>query len=1070
MSLKNIDPQISQLKFDFPNEEKEILKFWEEIDAFRTSLKLSEKKPKFTFYDGPPFATGLPHYGHLLAGTIKDIVTRYAHQLGFHVERRFGWDCHGLPIEYEIDKALGIKSPQQVLELGIDKYNAECKKIVMRFSKEWEVIVNRMGRWIDFKNDYKTMNLPFMESVWWVFKQLFLKDQVYLGYKVMPYSTACCTPLSNFEANQNYKDVADPSVVISFPLESDPSVSFLVWTTTPWTLPSNVALCVNPGFDYIQIQDEESKSFWILSEQRLEMIYKDVKKAKFKVIKKYKGEDLKGMKYIPLFNFFPSCSFIVLTDSYVTNDSGTGIVHQAPAFGEDDYRVCLENKIISKESLPPCPIDASGCFTKEVPPCLGMHVKDADKVIQKILKSDGRLIRQSQLEHSYPFCWRSDTPLIYRAIPSWFVRVENIVDKLMKNNAQSRWVPEAIQENRFGNWLLNARDWSISRNRYWGTPIPLWVSEDLSEIVCVGSIQELRDLSGCGPLDDIHRDKIDHIKIPSSKGNGMLKRVDEVFDCWFESGSMPYAQNHYPFERKEEFENLFPADFIAEGLDQTRGWFYTLLVLSTHIFDKPAFKNLIVNGLVLASDGKKMSKRLKNYPEPTSIFDNYGADALRLYLINSPVVRAEPLRFSENGVKDVLKDVCLPWLNSYKFFVGQVIRLKSDENVDYKFKEHKSTNIMDRWILASCQSLIEFVRQEMAAYRLYTVVPRLLKLIEDLTNWYIRFNRKRFKGENGLEDALDAMNTLYHVLLLLCKIMSPFTPFITENMYQGLKKFKDQGENSQSIHFLDFPQVDKSLIDEDILRSVTRMQSVINLGRNIRETKSISLKTPLAELVVIHVNKQYLDDVKSLDSYVYEELNVRNIIFSQDEKQYNVKYRLLADMKSLGVKLKKDAQKVKVGLSQLSSEEIQVFMKEKKITVMGHELTDEFLNVVRYFDETTSNSYESNSDRDVLVLLNTTVDNNLFEEKLAREWINRIQRLRKKVGLNPTDDVDVYYKVLTDINDQLTKMLVTQSELIKKTLKKDAIESKQMPGNLEIYAKDDIEIEGSKFDVFLIKH
>ncbi|KAJ1980253.1 isoleucine--tRNA ligase, partial [Dimargaris cristalligena] len=639
--------------FSFPKEEEKIQAYWREIDAFRTSVKLSEGRKPFTFYDGPPFATGLPHYGHLLAGTIKDVVTRFAHQTGHYVERRFGWDCHGLPVEHEIDKKLHITGRDDVMAMGIDKYNAECRSIVMRYANEWRSTVERLGRWIDFDNDYKTLDTSFMESVWWAFGQLYGKGKVYRGVRVMPFSTGCNTPLSNFEATQNYKDVVDPAVTVAFPLVSDPTVQLLAWTTTPWTLPSNLALCVNPDFEYIKIRDGETGQLYVLLEKRLDVLYKNPKKAKFEILDRFSGSSMLGWEYIPLFDYFveefQGRAFKVLNDRYVTDESGTGIVHQAPGFGEDDHRCCTEAGVISPDGFLPCPVNESGIMTSEVTDFAGLYIKDADKEIQKHLKRVNRLVRQTQMSHSYPFCWRSDTPLVYKAVPSWFVRVREITDRLLANNRTSRWVPEFVQEKRFGNWLAAARDWNISRNRYWGTPIPLWVSDDYEEVVCVGSVAELEELTGVTGLTDIHRDKIDHLTIPSRTGRGVLRRIEEVFDCWFESGSMPYAQKHYPFENRELFESTFPADFVSEGIDQTRGWFYTLLVLSTHLFDCAPYKNLIASGLVLAADGKKMSKRLKNYPDPTLVIDKYGADALRMYLINSPVVRAETLKFKEEG-------------------------------------------------------------------------------------------------------------------------------------------------------------------------------------------------------------------------------------------------------------------------------------------------------------------------------------------------------------------------------------------------------------------------------------
>ncbi|KAI3631018.1 hypothetical protein MIR68_010508 [Amoeboaphelidium protococcarum] len=1075
------NPNLTLMRHEFAAEERKVLEFWRSVDAFNTQTKLGEGKPRYSFYDGPPFATGLPHYGHLLAGTIKDTVTRYAAQTGHYVERRFGWDTHGLPVEYEIDKKLGIKNKEDVMKLGIDKYNAECRSIVMRYAKEWEITVERMGRWIDFENDYKTLNTSYMESVWWVFKQLFEKGQVYQGFKVMPFSTACNTPLSNFEANQNYKDVLDPAVTVSFPLVDQPDVSVLAWTTTPWTLPSNLALCVHPEFDYVQIKDEESGSNWILLEKRLEILYKDPKKAKFQVIKKYKGAELVGMKYVPLFDYFADkkeSAFKIVSDTYVTDDSGTGIVHQAPGFGEDDYRVCLANGIIAKGETGYCPVDESGCYMEKVADFKGVYVKDADKLITKQLKNQGRVVRQSQLSHSYPFCWRSDTPLIYKAVPCWFVRVEEIVPKLLKNNSLTHWVPDFVQEKRFANWLANARDWAVSRNRYWGTPIPIWASDDMEEIVCVGSVEELELLSGQTGITDLHRDNIDHIQIPSKKGKGNLKRIEEVFDCWFESGSMPYAQQHYPFENKEVFEKSFPADFIAEGLDQTRGWFYTLLVLSTHLFDQPPFKNLIVNGLVLASDGKKMSKRLKNYPEPSTVIEAYGADALRLYLINSPVVRAETLKFKEDGVLEVLKDVLSPWVNSFKFFAAQALLLKKDAGIDFMYNENVSQldNLMDKWILGSTQSLIQFVRAEMAAYRLYTVVPKLLKLIDSITNWYIRFNRKRLKGENGTEETQVALNTLFEVLLTLTRAMAPFTPFLCENMYQGLKQFipADSAFNKQfkvtrSVHFIDFPSVRQEYFDQETERAVGRMQTVILLGRQTREQKNISLRQPLRELVIIYQSEEYKQDIQRLESYIKEELNVRTITLTQDEEQYGVRYKIQPDNKVLGLKFRKDTAKIKNALNDLSSQEVKQFMTTNKIQLAGFDLTNEELSVGRFFDASASSgNYESNSEKDALILLDTTLDKQLLQEGLAREWINRVQKLRRKAGFVQTDSVDVYYKFVNDLDDQVNEMLKTQKETLVSMFK--SAPSQLLDDSQATDIVEETEINGSTFNLYLKKN
>jgi len=1070
------------MSIDFPKEEEVVLQRWREINAFHRQVELSQGRPHYTFYDGPPFATGLPHYGHLLASTIKDIIPRYWSMKGFHVERRFGWDTHGLPIEHEIDKKLGISGKEAVMELGIGKYNEECRAIVMRYATEWRHTIERLGRWIDFDNDYKTMDTTFMESEWWAFKQLFDKDQVYQGYRVMPYSTVLTTALSNFEANQNYQDVTDPAVVVSFPLEHEPETSLLAWTTTPWTLPSHLGLAVHPDFEYIKIKDEKSGNQYILLESLLSTLYKDPKKAKFTKIGKVTGKEMLGWKYQPLFDYFyeefKEVAFKVLNANYVTADSGTGIVHQAPAFGEDDYNVAVAAGVITEARPPPDPVSDTGHFLDRVRDFKGMHVKEADKHIIKYLKGTGRLIVDSQLKHSYPMCPRSDTPLIYRAVPSWFIRIPNTIQDMLKNIEGTHWVPAAVKEKRFTSWIANARDWNVGRNRYWGTPIPLWVSDDLEERVCVGSIGELRALSGYeGELNDIHRDKVDHITIPSKQGKGTLKRIEEVFDCWFESGSMPFASQHYPFENVDKFKASFPGDFIAEGLDQTRGWFYTLVVMGTQLFGASPFKNCVVNGIVLAEDGKKMSKRLKNYPDPGLVMSKFGSDALRLYLINSPVVRAEPLRFKETGVKEVVQKVLLPLWNSYKFFEGQVILLKKMEGVDYVWDpemESTNTNVMDRWILASCQSLLEFVNEEMKYYRLYTVVPRLLELIDNTTNWYIRFNRKRLKGEGGLEDTLHALNALFEVLFTLCRGLAPFTPFLTDNIYQKLLPHipkKLQAEDARSVHFLQFPEVRKELFDAEVERRVGRMQTVIELGRVSRERRAVGLKQPLKTLVVIHRDQQYLDDVKSLEKYVTEELNVRDLVLTSDEAQYNVLYSVIADWPVLGKKLKKDMARVKKALPDLTSDQVKDYVKDKFIIVDGIRLEEEDLVVRRGVKEDdSSKNLETNTDRDVLTILDMEIHPELALEGLAREIINRVQRLRKKAGLQPTDDIKMEYKVHSDPdNVGLETAFTSQTSLFEKSLRRPIDKQADGEPGDGLIAEEDHEVQQATFSLRLLK-
>ncbi|WJX44971.1 isoleucine--tRNA ligase [Trifolium repens] len=1075
--------------FAFAEQEEAILSFWSQIDAFKTQLSLTKDKPEYIFYDGPPFATGLPHYGHILAGTIKDIVTRYQSMTGHHVTRRFGWDCHGLPVENEIDKKLGIKKREDVIKLGIDVYNEECRSIVTRYVSEWEKVITRTGRWIDFKNDYKTMDLNFMESVWWVFSQLYAKGLVYKGFKVMPYSTGCKTPLSNFEAGQNYKDVSDPEVYMTFPVLGDAhGASFVAWTTTPWTLPSNLALCVNANFTYLKVRNKYTGKVYIVAESRLSTLHNPKEKPKeavanstadvpknaknkgsasgkadnvldsFEVLEKFSGASLVGTKYEPLFDYFTELSdtaFRVVADNYVTDDSGTGIVHCAPAFGEDDFRVCIDNQIISKDKLIVA-VDDDGCFTEKITDFSGCYIKQADKDIIEAVKAKGRLVKSGAFTHSYPYCWRSDTPLIYRAVPSWFVRVESLKEKLLENNKLTYWVPDFVKDKRFHNWLENARDWAISRSRFWGTPLPIWISEDEKEIVVIDSVAKLEKLSGV-KVTDLHRHNIDHITIQSESGR-VLRRVDDVFDCWFESGSMPYAYIHYPFENRELFEKNFPGHFVAEGLDQTRGWFYTLMVLATALFGKPAFRNLICNGLVLAKDGKKMSKSLKNYPDPMNVIDKYGADALRLYLINSPVVRAEPLRFKEDGVSGVVRDVFLPWYNAYRFLVQNTKRLEVEGLAPFVLLDQatlqKSSNVLDQWINSATQSLVHFVRQEMDGYRLYTVVPYLLKFLDNLTNIYVRFNRKRLKGRTGEEDCRTALSTLFNVLLLSCKVMAPFTPFFTEVLYQNMRKVCSGSE--ESIHYCSFP-AEEGKGGEQIEQSVTRMMTIIDLARNIRERHNKPLKTPLREMVIVHPDADFLDDINGkLKEYVLEELNIRSLVPCNDTLKY-ASLRAEPDFSILGKRLGKSMGIVAKEVKAMSQEKILAFENSGEVVIANHSLKLSDIKVLRDFkrpDGMAENEIDAAGDGDVLVILDLHPDESLFEAGAAREIVNRIQKLRKKIALEPTDTVEVYFQSLDDDTSISQRVLHSQESYIRDAIGSSLLQFSLRPAHAVIIGEE----------------
>jgi isoleucyl-tRNA synthetase len=1006
-----------QSSLSLPKEEEKILELWERIDAFQTSLKKSEGKKEYSFYDGPPFATGHPHHGHILAGFIKDIVTRYAHMTGHHVERRFGWDCHGLPIEFEIEKMLGIKTREQVLELGIANYNAECRKIVMRFSSEWRKTITRLGRWIDFDNDYKTMDTNFMESVWWVFSQLYEKDLVYSGYKVMPYSTGCTTPLSNFEVSQNYKSTKDPEVVVSFPLVDEEETSLIIWTTTPWTLPSNLAVCVHPEMEYVKIKDSQTNQQLILAKARLEAYYNKKNKKQYTLLEgPFPGKTLKGRRYKPLFNYFAHLAennvnvFSVLTDTYVTSESGTGLVHQAPGFGEDDYRVCLAHGVITATNIP-CPLDPNGRFIDPVTDYKGVYLKDADEQICKRLKDEGRLISKGTIVHEYPYCWRSQTPLIYRTVPSWFVAVTKIKDRLVKNNENSYWVPSFVQEKRFANWLKDARDWSISRTRYWGTPIPIWASADMEEIVVISSIKQLEELSGKTGITDLHREFMDDITIPSKKGKGELRRVEDVFDCWFESGSMPYAQKHYPFDNQENFKQTFPADFIAEGLDQTRGWFYTLLVLGTALFDTAPFKNLIVNGLVLAEDGQKMSKSKGNFPPPMEVIDEFGADALRLYLINSPVVRAEPLRFKKEGVKDVIKDVLLQWVNAYRFFVQNAKRYKKEKGSLFTSDDAaalKPTNVMDKWITSLTQSLVSFVHQEMAGYRLYTVVPKLVDFIQQLTNWYVRMNRKRLKGGEGDKDWYESLATLFRVLYTLVRTMAPFTPFLVEMMYQNLRQLVPKEQREDSVHYLEIPQPDDSVVDKDIERAVLDMQQAVEAGRLCRDKKGINLRQPVSEFVLVHTDETFVSNVLKLQQYVKEELNSVDVKATTEVKSF-INLKGEAENGVLGPRLGKKLQSIRKKIDALTHDDVAAYVKNGEIEIEGEKIVAGDIKVISQFVGDSERYFNTGCDNGAVILMNFVLDDNLRAAGLVREVCARVQQARKKANLVVEDLVDVYF-------------------------------------------------------------
>ncbi|MDC1529255.1 isoleucine--tRNA ligase [Gammaproteobacteria bacterium] len=998
----------SSESYSFVQAEHDVLDFWEKENVFQQSLEQSKDNPPYIFYDGPPFATGLPHHGHLVGSTLKDIIPRYYTMKGHYVQRRFGWDCHGLPIEHEIDKSLGMSASEAVEKLGMKGYNDECRGIVQRFTGEWRKTITRIGRWVDFDNDYKTMDPSFMESVWWVMKQLWEKDLIYRGVKVVPFSTALGTVLSNFEAGSNYQDVQDPAVTVLFKIK-DEDAYLSAWTTTPWTLPSNLALCVNEKITYVKVHDTELGKDIYLAQERLEAIGKH---KSLEVISEHAGSELVGKKYEPLMPYFTELeaegAFVVVADNYVTTEAGTGIVHQAPAFGEDDFRVLKANGIAALV----CPVDLEGKFTEEVTDFVGIYVKDADKDIIRKLKEEGKLYIQEVYQHSYPFCPRSDTPIIYRTIPSWYVKVEQIKERIAANNQQIKWVPEHIRDGRMGNWLDNAIDWCISRNRYWGTPLPIWINDVTDNRICIGSIGELEKYSGTR-VEDLHREYVDELTFSIDGEEGVYRRVEEVLDCWFESGSMPYAQLHYPFENQTLFEAGFPAEYIAEGLDQTRGWFYTLLVLSTALFDKPSFKNVIVNGIVMAEDGKKMSKRLQNYTAPDILMEEYGADALRLYLINSGLVKGEEQRFTDSGVKDMVRRALLPWFNSFKF-------LQTYAGIDHwKADTHHVVpeNITDQWILSRLQSLKANVSREMADYKLYNVVPALFEFIEDLTNWYIRLNRSRFWVEEMTADKHAAYQTLYTTISELTVCMAPFAPFLAEHIYQELAVFAgDSATRHKSAHLCHYPTADQDLIKPVLEQAVSRMQNIILLGRQKREQVKIKTKIPLSELTIIHESQDMLDEIARLEDYISSELNIKSIAYSTDEDKY---ITLFAKPNSpvLGKRFGKEFNAFRQLIQNLDAEQLNMLQEDGSITLGEESFSTEDILVFREAKEGT----EALSNRFISIDMDCQLNEELIDEGLAREVINRIQKTRKDIGLNVTDRISINYAAGDALGRAITK-------------------------------------------------
>ncbi len=1075
--------------FDLPALEESILHFWQTNEVEARSLRqgadaaTGDGRTSFAFYDGPPFATGLPHYGHLLAGTIKDVVPRYQAMRGRPVERRFGWDCHGLPIESLVENELGIHGSADIEAYGIEKFNAACRAGVLRYTKEWELAVRRMGRWIDFENDYKTMDASFMETVWWVFRQLWDKGFIYEGHRVQPVSPALGTPLSNFEVAQGpqekdpvtrkegHKRRQDPSLTVRFKLE-DEDAYLWAWTTTPWTLPSNLALAVHPDLEYVKFEVVETGEIAFAEPGRLADYQDKGKVGEIKELARIKGSELVGRPYAPLLPYFESYrvkedgsrwAFKVVGAEYVTTDSGTGIVHQAPAFGEDDYQIGV------KEGLPLLrPLDLSGKFSQAVPDFAGQNAKDADKGIMAMLKDRGSVVDQDVYVHPYPHCYRTEEPLLYMALSTWFMKVEQMRDTLVEYNEQIHWVPDHVGKKRFGNWLGGARDWNLARNRFWGTPLPIWRCDtDPSDMLCIGSVAELEELAGLekGSVVDLHRESVDGITW-ASKAGGLMRRVPEVFDCWFESGSMPYAQNHYPFDpaKKGYVENNLPADFIAEGLDQTRGWFYTLHVLATALFERPAFKNVIVNGLVLAEDGKKMSKRLKNYPDPTEVMDKYGADALRAYLINSAVVRAEPMRFAEKGVRDTVRTVVLPLWNAYKFL--STYALADGWSPTKADLEIRPQGTADRWILSRVQSFLTDLVSEYDDYALSNVVPAFHRICDDLNNWYIRRGRRRYwrskeEGAEAERDKAEAYGTLFRVLQTVSAAIAPVMPFFSEWMYQRL--VVETGLSAaDSVHLSAFPLADASLRDEALEVEVAAVRQAVNLGLAIREREKIGVRRPLGTLTVASVDEAVRAAVQTHAADLLSELNIKALEVVADDSGL-VTLKAKANFKVLGRKLGKRMKTVAGAVAALTPEQVQAFVRDGSIELEGETLSPEDILIERE----VAGGQSAEAADGMTVLVDTEVTDSLRLEGLAREVISRVQNLRKTADLDVSQSVELVLAcdgALADVAKDAALVELIQAETLASALTHQAHAEPDSLGT-QHHAAD--KIDGEKLSVGL---
>jgi isoleucyl-tRNA synthetase len=979
----------------FPDLERDVLAYWSGDDTFKASVEQraagTDGANEFVFYDGPPFANGLPHYGHLLTGYVKDVVPRYQTMRGRRVERRFGWDCHGLPAEFEAEKQLGIQHKNEIEAMGIAQFNEACRVSVLRYTKEWEDYVTRQARWVDFANDYKTLDLSYMESVMWAFKSLWAKGLVYEGFRVLWYCWRCETPLSNTEVKMDdvYRDREDPAITVGMTLVSDRpelnGVQALIWTTTPWTVPSNLALAVHPDVDYVVVQAPNGNRY-LLAEARLAAYARELGDTPegapaptYQILSRHVGSSLVGTRYRPVFPFFegrPNAHQVLPAD-YVSTEDGTGIVHIAPAYGEDD-KVVTDAAGID----PATPVNTRGEFDAQVPPYAGQHIFIANKQIIRDLKSSGVLLRHDTHHHPYPHCWRCENPLIQRAVSSWFVAVTRFRDRMVELNKQITWVPEHIRDGQFGKWLENARDWSISRSRYWGSPIPVWKSDDPAypRVDVYGSLDELARDFGVRP-DDLHRPQVDELTRPNPDdptGKSMMRRVPEVLDCWFESGSMPFAQVHYPFENATWFEHHYPGDFIVEYNGQTRGWFYTLHVLATALFDRPAFSTCMAHGIVLGDDGQKMSKSRKNYPDVNGVFDRDGSDAMRWFLMGSPILRGGDVIVTERDIQESVRQALLPLWNSY-YFLGLYANA---EHLEGKFRTD-SNHVLDRYILAKTQALVTDVESQLDRYDIVAACASIREFLDALTNWYVRRSRDRFWA--GDRDAID---TLHTVLEVACRVAAPLLPLTTEVVWRGLT-----GE--RSVHLADWPLVNELPGDAALVESMDRVREICSTALGMRMANKLRVRLPLSSL---RVAAHDVDTLHPFADIIRDEVNVKQVELSDDVAAHG-QTEIVVNARVAGPRLGKQVQEV----IRAAKAGQWTHTPEGRVHVAGVDLlSGEYEQRIVSRDAGATAALPRNSG---FVILDTTVTAELTTEGLARDVIRAVQQARRDAGLDVSDRI-----------------------------------------------------------------